>query len=87
MRLFVKCSILFLYQVTADENVKELATVLQQFMEGATLGEYSTRLMMLESFHYQLVCVSVPSKPGNIPLTLDMIEQICYSIRYPNRRL
>ena len=51
----------------ADSSVadmKSLISTLQQFMEGSSLGEYTTRLDMIQAFHYQLVQMDPSSRQG-----------------------
>ncbi|XP_028858240.1 midasin [Denticeps clupeoides] len=57
---------------TADDSTRQelslasVSSTLQAFMEGSTLGEYSTRLDMLLSFHCHLLLV--PEQEGQAPL-------------------
>ncbi|XP_033739322.1 midasin-like [Pecten maximus] len=49
-----------------DSNQEEILKSLKQFMETATLGDYSVRLGMLKAFHCQLVVMETSPKQATL---------------------
>ena len=51
-----------------------LLEALQQFLEGATLGEYQARLHLLSAFTCQLVHMAPSDRQGESPHTAQSVQ-------------
>lgn len=61
-------------------TLSSVASTLQAFIEGSTLGEYQTRLGMLLSFHCHLLLV--PEQPGREALCSLLWNLSCYYTQF-----
>ena len=70
-----------------DVTLQSLVTAFQQFMEGATIGQYAARLRMLLAFHCQMSMMESPSKEeGEILFKCVSFIKCCF-FSYINSQL
>uniref|UniRef100_A0A3B4AV04 Midasin n=1 Tax=Periophthalmus magnuspinnatus TaxID=409849 RepID=A0A3B4AV04_9GOBI len=68
------------HQGTEQLTLSSVGSTLQAFMEGSTLGEFHTRLTMLQSFHCHLLVV--PEQPGQEALCSLLWNLTCYYTQF-----